>query len=66
MFRNLHKWVEMLKSELPYYETCNTGDITLQRNHVAGGLKICFIPAGIEMFRAWAKSKNRSYSSKGK
>jgi len=45
-YPNLHKWVEMLKSELPYYEACNS--------------------AGIEMFRAWAKSKNRSYSSKGK
>ena len=25
-----------------------------------------YFSAGIEMFRAWAKSKNRSYSSKGK
>jgi len=45
-YPNLYKWVEMLKSELPYYEACNS--------------------AGIEMFRSWAKSKNRSYSSKGK
>jgi len=45
-YPNLCKWVERLKSELPYYESCNS--------------------AGIEMFRAWAKNKNRSYSSKGK
>eukprot|EP00092_Neocalanus_flemingeri_P101853 GFUD01130231.1.p1 GENE.GFUD01130231.1~~GFUD01130231.1.p1 ORF type:complete len:199 (+),score=44.90 GFUD01130231.1:52-648(+) len=44
--RNLFAWVEKLKSELPYYEDCNS--------------------AGIEMFRAWAKSKNKSYDSKGK
>ena len=24
-FRNLYKWVERLKAELPYYESCNTG-----------------------------------------
>ena len=26
--RNLYKWVERLKSELPYYESCNTGEIS--------------------------------------
>eukprot|EP00092_Neocalanus_flemingeri_P073579 GFUD01090827.1.p1 GENE.GFUD01090827.1~~GFUD01090827.1.p1 ORF type:complete len:231 (-),score=51.19 GFUD01090827.1:254-946(-) len=45
-YQNLFAWVEKLKSELPYYEDCNS--------------------AGIEMFRAWAKSKNKSYDSKGK
>ena len=23
--RNLHKWVQRLKAELPYYDECNTG-----------------------------------------
>jgi len=44
-YPNLYKWVERLKSELPYYESCNT--------------------AGIEMFKTWAKSKNRTYTTKG-
>jgi len=44
-YPNLYKWVERLKSELPFYESCNT--------------------AGIEMFKAWAKSKNRTYTTKG-
>jgi len=44
-YTNLSKWVERLKSELPYYESCNS--------------------AGIEMFRAWAKTK-KNYSTKGK
>ena len=26
--RNLYKWVERLKSELPYYESCNTGQVS--------------------------------------
>ena len=32
-FRNLYKWVERLKSELPYYESCNTGDIMNKHKH---------------------------------
>jgi len=44
-YPNLYKWVERLKAELPYYESCNT--------------------AGIEMFKTWAKSKNRTYTTKG-
>lgn len=44
-YPNLCKWVQRMKSELPFYESCNA--------------------AGIQQFRAWAKSK-KSYSTKGK
>ena len=29
--RNLFKWVERLKSELPYYESCNTGTLNSEQ-----------------------------------
>jgi len=45
-YPNLYKWVAKLKTELPYYESCNT--------------------AGIEMFKTWAKSKSKAYTTKGK
>ena len=31
-FRNLHRWMEKLKQELPYYDECNTAGIEMFRN----------------------------------
>ena len=62
--RNLYKWVERLKSELPYYESCNAGQTTLSSPILL--LTVSSLSAGIEMFKTWAKSKSKSYTTKGK
>jgi len=31
-YRNLHRWMEKLKQELPYYDECNTAGIEMFRN----------------------------------
>ena len=62
--RNLYTWVAKLKTELPYYESCNTGQKIFQDFTENNG--DCFISAGIEMFKTWAKSKSKAYTTKGK